>query len=134
MALTDEDKPVFFLLPDGTEVSNDPRYFNEKLQEQILANQENIGHATVSDDEAHRQLGTGGARSSATGADLADANRLPAPGSQPADEDLSKGVEDMTVPELKEHVEMLRSKGVEVDTTDVTKKSQLVAAIQAARA
>lgn len=41
------DDMVVFLLPDGTEVSNDPRFQWEKMEEQLLAQQENLGVSTM---------------------------------------------------------------------------------------
>lgn len=35
--MSDENGPVIFLMPDGTEVSNDPRFFQMRMSEQVAA-------------------------------------------------------------------------------------------------
>ena len=148
-----DEKAVVFLLPDGTEVSNDPRYYNEKLREQILATYDNPGHATPTMQELHESLGTGDPLSVTTGRQAGGLKVAPPPppapdapqdlreqlGGAPSDDDVDPDapdedtkVEDMTVKELKAEVRRLRDEGVEVDTAGVTKRSELVKAVQKA--
>jgi len=141
----ESDEPVYFQLGDtGEEVSNDPRYHEAKYMEAVLEKIENTGRATRHDAEVAAELGTGNPVGTMTGLqaqqpglpvqivdDLTKKKALG--GSDETDEDLDKSVDDMTVDELKQHVKDLRDDGVEVDTAGVTKKSELVKAIKAAK-
>jgi hypothetical protein len=49
------DDIVKFLMPDGTEVSNDPRFDQEKALEKALASRENTGDIGISDAEMRAQ-------------------------------------------------------------------------------
>lgn len=46
---TESNEPVVFLLPDGTEVSNDPRFYEKKMRDQLLEQQRQL-LANVSDN------------------------------------------------------------------------------------
>jgi hypothetical protein len=57
-----DEKIVKFLMPDGSEVSNDPRWHAEqaaKAQEELLASTPNTGHAGIPDEEMAAQIGGG---------------------------------------------------------------------------
>lgn len=82
--MPDSHEPVFYLLPDGTKVSNDPRFVDEELSEEIDLN-------------------------------------------SPSD-----GLDDLTADQLKGKLAELQAAGVEVDTSGVKKKADLVARIRAA--
>lgn len=138
----ESDKPVRFLLGDtGIKVSNDPRANDEDWMEKALEKIENTGRATRSDDELHAELGTGGARSTMTGAQVQPPAmpvqvvgvNTPQGDAGEEDELLEKDESDMSVNELKDHVAELREAGVEVDTSGITKKSELVKAIKKAK-
>lgn len=84
--MPDSTEPVFYFLPDGTKVSNDPRFIEESAKE-------------------------------------------------PDDIDLDShtdGLDDLTAEQLKAKLAELQAAGVEVDTTGVKKKADLVARIRAA--
>lgn len=110
--MPDEEKAVVFLMPDGQEASNDPRYLNEKLMEQFLATRENTGNAVDTKPFIEPEFNR----------DSDD--------DTPAEVELD--IEEMTVEQLKARVKELREAGVDVDTNGVRTKSELVAAIQAA--
>lgn len=141
--MPDTDEKVVFLLPDGTEVSNDPRYYNEKMREQILATYDNPGVATPTMAQMHAELGTGDPLSVTTGAQVFPPSNLAPPDLRKQlsaqdddvdpDSDDETPLEEMTGSELKARVRELRDSGVEVDTAGVTKKSGLVAAIKKAQ-
>jgi hypothetical protein len=82
--MPDSHEPVFYLLPDGTKVSNDPRFVAEESSEEIDLN-------------------------------------------SPSD-----GLDDLTADQLKGKLAELQAAGVEVDTSGVKKKADLVARIRAA--
>lgn len=141
--------PVVFLLGDtGVEASNDPRWYEKKQREEVeaqvrekyLEEQENRGTATVSDWEAHEQLGTGAPRGMMDGLQVqppATPVRIVGDDtkqqSTPSDE-LDKPLEEMTGDELKAEVKRLKDEeGIEVDTKGVSKKSELVERIKAAK-
>lgn len=143
----DTTEPVVFILGDsGIEASNDPRYYEKKQREEIEAQvrekyldaTENRGTATVSDWEAHEQLGTGAPRGMMDGLQVqppATPVRVVQDDTKQSkdDDDLEKPLEKMTGEELKAEVKRLESEGVEVDTKGVTKKSELVERIKDAR-
>ena len=142
-------KPVVFILGDsGVEASNDPRYYEEKqraeieaqVREKYLDSTENRGTATVSDWEAHEQLGTGAPRGMMDGQQVlppATPVRVVADDTKPKagddGDDLEKPLEEMKADELKAKVKELEEQGIEVDTKGVTKKSELVERIKAAQ-
>lgn len=107
----DTKEPVVFLLPDGTEISNDPRHADAKmraqLEQQMATFYPNSGNTRVIlDDEAEDE----------------------------ESEDEGDGLEYLTADELKAHVQELKDQGIEVNTAGVKKKSELVDAIRAAQA
>lgn len=109
----DTKEPVVFLLPDGTEISNDPRHADAKmraqLEQQMATFYPNSGNTRVIlDDEAEDE--------------------------ESEDEGEDDGLEDLTADELKAHVQDLKDRGIEVNTAGVKKKSELVDAIRAAQA
>jgi hypothetical protein len=104
--------PVVFLLPNGTEVSNDPRYYQEKMRQQII----NQNQARVMDASGEN-----------TGTSVDDDDSID------MDED-AKPLEEMSSAELKAEVARLKAEGVEVDTSGVKNKKTLVERIQAATA
>lgn len=56
------DNIVKFRMPDGSEVSNDPRWVQEqmaKAQEELLASRPNSGNVGIPDDEMAAQIGRG---------------------------------------------------------------------------
>jgi hypothetical protein len=111
----EEDEVVTYLLPDGTEVSNDPRFHESKMRDQLLAQQremltqsvENSGRATVPSTP-------GSDTSTFTGRDIQNPEAS-------AREAESTTYEKMSVADLKELAEQRQ-----VDMTGVTKKSELV--------
>lgn len=84
--MPDSTEPVFYFLPDGTKVSNDPRFIEESAKEP-----EEIDLNSPSD-----------------------------------------GLDDLTADQLKGKLAELQAAGVEVDTSGVKKKADLVARIRAA--
>lgn len=136
----ESDKPVYFNLGDtGEKVSNDPRYFDEQYREKMLAEMENTGRATRHDSEVAAELGTGNPVGTMDG-QQAQQPAMPVrivqdnAGGNEKDELLEKDESDMTAQELKDHVAELREAGVEVDTSGITKKSELVKAVKKAKA
>lgn len=138
----ESDKPVYFNLGDtGVEVSNDPRYFDEQYREKVLEEMENTGRATRHDADVAAELGTGNPVGTMDGLQ-AQQPGLPvtivgdtrnAGQTDEKDELLEKDESDMTVDELKAHVAELKEQGVEVDTSGITKKSELVKRVKAAK-
>lgn len=142
---------VKFLLPDGTEVSNDPRFYEAEFRAQILQQQndrvvqatENIGHAGIP-PEAQDALGVGGDSTRYNGRDLQPL--VPAFGGpaepaaafdqqqadaadEPEDEDVSdeeKPYAERSASELQAEVKARKAAGRTIDTSGVRKKSELV--------
>lgn len=52
---TKADDIVYFLLPDGTKVSNDPRFHMAEMYEQMMAQQENLGVVTAPDQDLQQK-------------------------------------------------------------------------------
>lgn len=96
-----DNKPVVFLMPDGTEVSNDPRFFESQMAKQI-AGQQGI------------PADTGQTSSSAD--------------DEPVE--LPENFEELKGAELKALAKDLKSKGVEIATAGVTTVVGLREAIQ----
>lgn len=138
---------VVFLLPDGSEVSNDPRYEYQKMLEQVVSAQENMGRATLSMQEYHEQLGTGQPGTVFTGQDAAmsqppvrmqmveapqqeDQSGTSPENLDPADSD-ETDYGNWSAQQLKDEVRARKASGRELDTSNVTKKSQLVRLLEA---
>ena len=108
------DQTVFFLMPDGQKVSNDPRYFDEEYRAKLLESMNNTGNAVeveFADPAAQAEV------EETQGASTEDNDDL----------------KSMTGAQLKDHVKTLRDNGVEVDVTGVKTKADLVKAIEAAQ-
>ena len=139
----ESDKPVYFNLGDtGVEVSNDPRYFDEQYREKVLEEMENTGRATRHDADVAAELGTGNPVGTMDGLQaqqpglpvrIVGVDSSVAGQTEEKDELLEKDESDMTVGELKDHVKELAGQGVEVDTSGITKKSELVKRVKAAK-
>lgn len=147
---------VTFNLPDGTEVSNDPRWLadkaNAKWREEFLAQQENTGQATPTQAQYNEMIGAGNPEVAPfTGAELqrgTPGTGQPDAGGQPGDSsgaqtgspsgntELVTGddLDELDVPALKAQVKLRRENGVEVDTKGVKKKPELIDALKAADA
>ena len=101
------NKTVVFLLPNGEEVSNDPRFMDEKYREHLLSQTENTGNAV---DVKFIET---------------EFNQEPSDPSEDRDIDL----EEMTIDQLKNHIKELRANGVLVDTKGVKTRTDLIEAI-----
>lgn len=105
-----DDAPVFFLLPDGTEISDDPRWKANKFRSQLEQQSANLAEmARFAAEEQARQDAI--LRAEEEGED------------DPEDmepEVLSK-YDQMTVPELK-----AAAKELDLDITGLKKRSELV--------
>jgi len=106
--MPDTSSPVFFLLPDGTKVSNDPRFTPDADTPEDVVQGQPSPHAEI-----------------ATSVDLIQGSVQP--DNQP------KSLDEMTAEELKLELARLKDAGVEVNTLGVKKKADLVAAIKAAQ-
>lgn len=108
--MPDTDQPVYYTLPDGTKVSNDPRFFEQLEKEKAEASLE-IPKEEVTLSET------------------------PAPkGSDSSEVATSDGLDELTSEQLKVRLVELRAAGVSVNTTGITRKAELVEAIRKALA
>lgn len=55
MSNNDTKDVVYFLMPDGSKVSNDPRFDQEEAREELLASTPNTGDAGIPEDEQKAQ-------------------------------------------------------------------------------
>lgn len=131
----ESDKPVTFLNAAGQVISNDPRHTEQLSREDTLAKIENMGKETLTMDEIRRALG-----SANVGPVVLDASDVPqrdyVPGNPPGvvppvtpNEDSDENVVDygkLSAQELKDEVDRR-----ELDRSKLTKKSELVALLQA---
>lgn len=109
-----DTQTVFFLMPDGQKVSNDPRHFHEEYRAKMLESMSNTGNAV--EVEFIDPASQAGVEEAST-----DGNEAPV------------DLESMTGAQLKDYVKALRDNGVEVDVTGVKTKADLVKAIEAAQ-
>ena len=123
MATTAEtDDVVVFLLPDGTEVSNDPRFYEKKMREQILAQQrELLTQSTVNTGAATGPGPKGGDTISFSGSDIQN------PGGA-TDEDDDVDTFDPEAPYESQKVGALKAEAErrQIDLTGIKKKSELI--------
>lgn len=122
---TETKEPVVFLLPDGTEVSNDPRFYEEKMRQQILEQQREL--LTKSTENTGRATGPsprGGDVSTFSGRDIQDPDgarqAAKEESEEGSDEEQGDQYDDMTVEELKAEAEARN-----IDISGVRKKSEL---------
>lgn len=124
MATTAESKDVVvFLLPDGTEVSNDPRFYEQKMREQILAQQrELLANSTENTGAATGPSPKGGDTLSFSGQDIQD------PGGTTEEDDEDVDHFDPEVPYKEQKVGALKAEAErrQIDLTGIKKKSELI--------
>lgn len=109
---TDDLEYVVFLLPDGTEVSNDPRWKTKQFKDQI--ERQNASLKAQADYAAKAQ-----AERFAKEAGLAEED----PKEEDEADGPSDGFDDLTVPELKQEAE---ERDIDLRAAGVKKKSELV--------
>lgn len=114
-------KAVVFNLPNGKTVSNDPRHAEEQMRNRILANAKAEAEYAA---ELRREKGKKAeSEGSSTSTDDDDGD-----GTQEVQ--VAEGLsEDWKGDQLKEEVARLKDLGVEVDTSGVKTKADLVEAI-----
>lgn len=130
--MSDDNEPVVFLMPDGTEVSNDPRFFQREMVKQLAEQQAHVRTATETRSEAGPvPLHTGG------GTVLGNGEATPVSRDDLVDEEaagndvsLPDNFEELKGKELQSLARDLKSKGVEIDTAGVTKVGDLREAIR----
>lgn len=118
--MPDTDEPVVFLLPDGTEISDDPRWKAKKFREQI--EQQNANLQAQADFSAKEQ-----ARLFAE----EDASRAEVNAESEEEEDEGDHAESafsgLTVAELKKEAS---ERDLDLAALGVKKKSELIAALE----
>lgn len=135
--MSNDNEPVVFLMPDGTEVSNDPRFFQKEMAKQLAEQQAHVRPATeagpnanvapVRDETGQATIMGNGEATPLDPADLVTEGATPDVG-QPVV--LPDGFEDMKGKELQALARGLKSRGVEIDTAGVTKVGDLREAIR----
>ena len=134
---SNDNEPVVFLMPDGTEVSNDPRFFQKEMAKQLAEQQAYVRPATEAGPNANVapvRDETGQATTMGNGeATPLDPDDLQTDGAS-ADPlppvVLPDNFEEMKGSELQELAKGLKQRGVEIDTAGVKKVGDLREAIR----
>ena len=109
--MPDTTEPVFFLLPDGTEISDDPRWREQKFREKIDA--ENAELKRSAEKAAREQIKN----------DKSSTSEMPEEDAEISGKAISFG--HMTVEQLKEEAAER-----DLDISGIKKKSELVALLE----
>jgi hypothetical protein len=125
------DEPVVFLMPDGTEVSNDPRFFQKEMQKQLAEQQKHVRTATEAGPDANKppvpdEVGKSTVMGNGEATPLTD----PSAESVTDPVELPENFEELKGDELKALAKSLKSRGVEISTTGVRKTDELREAIR----
>lgn len=130
--MSDDNSPVVYLMPDGTEVSNDPRFFQNQMQEQLAAQQVHVREATEAGPNANvapvpDEVGKSTIMGNGEATPLLSSS---SDSSDSAEVELPANFDELKGKELQALAKDLRSKGVEIDTAGVTKVGDLRNAIR----
>jgi len=117
--MPDNDEVVYFLMPDGTEVSNDPRYHDEKYREHLLAQMENTGNAVE-------------VRLAGTNEDEDDLDEEDGDETQEIERLSAEALHELTKEQLSAYAKSLKAAGVDFSTRGIKTKEDLINAILAA--
>jgi anti-sigma28 factor (negative regulator of flagellin synthesis) len=128
--MSNENEPVVFLMPDGSEVSNDPRFFQREMAKQLAEQEQHVRPSSEAGPNAN-VAPVPDETGSATNMGNSAVNPLEnAAANESKSVELPPNFDDMKGAELQQLAKSLKSQGVEIETAGVKKVGDLREAIR----